>query len=255
MSAATLTNAARHEGRAQLGTLGSGNHFIEVQQDAEGALWLMLHSGSRGMGRAIREHHQRLAVKTEVGLHAIEADSPAGRAYLADMEWAIRFADENRLRMTRAVIEVLSDVLGVRAVEDSTFSCHHNHVRREHHHGEMWWVHRKGAIPAAMGEVGIIPGSMGSSSFHVEGRGHPEAIASSSRGAGRAMSRSEARRRISVHDVERQLSGVWFDHRRVRDFRDEAPGAYKDIGKVMRAQRDLTRIVRKLRPVLCYKGA
>ena len=128
-------------------------------------------------------------------------------------------------------------------------------VRRERHDGEPLWVHRKGAISAAVGEAGIIPGSMGSPSFHVAGRGHAEALASSSHGAGRLMSRAQARRSLSGRDVARQLSGVWFDRRRLDDLRDEAPAAYKDIGEVMRAQAELTRIVRRLEPVLSFKGS
>jgi tRNA-splicing ligase RtcB len=254
LSAAPLTNLARHDGRAQLGTLGSGNHFIELQRDDEGMLWLMLHSGSRSMGQAVRAFHERHAAVTEAGLVTIDAESDAGRAYLADMQWAIRYADANRQLMVRAVASVVADALGAASVDGSYFACHHNHVRREQHCGEAVWVHRKGAIPAAEGELGIIPGSMGSPSFHVAGRGHPDALASSSHGAGRAMSRGDARRRISVRDVERQLSGVWFDRRLIGELRDEAPSAYKDIGKVMRAQHALTRIVRRVQPVLCFKG-
>lgn len=254
-SAPGLRAIAVHDGRAQLGTLGSGNHFIELQRDDDGALWLMLHSGSRGMGPAIRAHHERRAVTTGAGLTALDAGDATGRDFLADVDWAIRYADANRSLMVRAVSSILADVLGAKVVEGSGFACHHNHVRREEHGGEPLWVHRKGAISAADEEAGIIPGSMGSPSFHVAGRGHAEALASSSHGAGRLMGRAEARRRISVRDVERQLSGVWFDHRRIDELRDEAPGAYKDIGQVMRAQADLTRIVRRLCPVLCFKGA
>jgi tRNA-splicing ligase RtcB len=132
--------------------------------------------------------------------------------------------------------------------------CHHNFIRRETHLGEALWVHRKGAVPAALGEAGIIPGSMGAASFHVEGRGCEEALCSSAHGAGRAMSRDAARRAIPVRELERQMRGVWFDRRRAALLRDEAPGAYKDVHAVMRAQRELTKVVRMLRPVLSYKG-
>lgn len=156
--------------------------------------------------------------------------------------------------MVRAVRGVLERVLGVHADEASYVSCHHNHVRRETHAGEELWVHRKGAISALGGEPGLVPGSMGSASFHVEGRGNIEALASSAHGAGRRMSRMEARRRLSGRDVQRELRGIWFDHRLASALRDEAPSAYKDIERVLRAQHDLVRIVRRLRPVLCFKG-
>jgi tRNA-splicing ligase RtcB len=133
-------------------------------------------------------------------------------------------------------------------------SCHHNHVRRETHTGEELWVHRKGAISAAAGEPGLIPGSMGTRSFHVEGRGCAEALASSAHGAGRRLSRTEARQALTPRDVLRELREVRFDHRLASSLREEAPSAYKDIDGVMRAQADLVRIVRRLRPVLSFKG-
>jgi tRNA-splicing ligase RtcB len=156
--------------------------------------------------------------------------------------------------MAERVAALVAERLGVGADWSSFVSCHHNHVRLEVHDGAVMWVHRKGAIPAALGERGIIPGSMGSPSFHVEGRGHEPALTSSSHGAGRAMSRGAARRTISRRELLRQLDRVLFDQRRAEQLRDEAPTAYKDIRAVMRAQRPLTRIVRTLHPVLSYKG-
>jgi tRNA-splicing ligase RtcB (3'-phosphate/5'-hydroxy nucleic acid ligase) len=245
LSAPALTALARREGRAQLGTLGSGNHFVELQADDAGTLWLMVHSGSRGLGPAIRAP----------GLVGVPADTDAGRAYLADLGFALAWADANRRHLVDAASAVLADVLGAAPRADTWIACHHNHVRREHVHGETLWIHRKGAIPAADGEPGVIPGSMGTSSYHVVGRGHADALASSSHGAGRAMSRSEARRRVSARTLVRELDGVWFDHRSTDVLRDEAPSAYKDIGQVMRAQHALTRVVRRLRPILAFKGA
>jgi tRNA-splicing ligase RtcB len=251
LSAPSLTALARREGRAQLGTLGSGNHFVELQADDAGTLWLMVHSGSRGLGPAIRAHHTR----GRPGLVGLPADSDAGRAYLADLGFALAWADANRRHLVDAASAVLADVLGATPCADTWIACHHNHVRREPVRGETLWIHRKGAIPAADGEPGVIPGSMGTSSYHVVGRGHADALASSSHGAGRAMSRSEARRRVSARTLVRELDGVWFDHRRTDVLRDEAPSAYKDIGQVMRAQHQLTRVVRRLRPILAFKGA
>jgi tRNA-splicing ligase RtcB len=143
--------------------------------------------------------------------------------------------------------------LGLRAIENSFFDCDHNHVVAETHFGQTLWVHRKGASRAGDREAGIIPGSMGTQSFHTEGRGNVDALQSSSHGAGRAMSRGEAHARIRSADFLRKMRGVWFDERHARQLIEESPDAYKDIRQVMKAQRDLTRIVRTLRPVLSYK--
>ncbi|MEO7734552.1 MAG: RtcB family protein [Kofleriaceae bacterium] len=249
-----LDAAARSIGRLELGTLGRGNHFLELQADDAGALWVMIHSGSRAMGQAIRDHHLRDATARGGGLRGLDADSAAGRAYLADLAWALVFADLNRQRIAAAVAAILADRLDVAAEPDSWCSCHHNHVRREVHDGEALWVHRKGAIPAALDEPGLIPGSMGTASYHVAGRGLAAALTSSSHGAGRRFSRAEARRRISARAVVSQLGAVWFDHRIADALRDEAPTAYKSIDAVMRAQTELTRVVRRVRPRLSYKG-
>jgi RNA-splicing ligase RtcB len=163
-------------------------------------------------------------------------------------------ADAGRRVMAAAACDVVRAALGVDADESLWVSCHHNHVRRESHGGETLWVHRKGAIPGAAGEPGVVPGSMGTRSYHVEGRGCAEAMASSAHGAGRRMSRTEARRALSAKDVTRELRGVWFDRRLAAGLRDEAPSAYKDVDAVLRAERELVRVVRRLRPLLCFKG-
>jgi tRNA-splicing ligase RtcB len=214
----------------------------------------MLHSGSRGLGQAIRDHHLAKGITGRSGLRFLEADSPEGDAYLQDVAWALAYADASRLAMATAVREVLGRVLGVGADETTYVACNHNHVRREVHDGEPLWVHRKGAISAAARERCLIPGSMGTRSFHVEGRGCLEALSSSAHGAGRRLSRTDACRTLSAKDVTRELKGVWFDHRLTSGLREEAPSAYKDVDAVLRAQHDLVRIVRRLRPVLCFKG-
>ena len=254
LSHPSLAGLARGDGRAQLGTLGSGNHFIELQADEEDRLWLMLHSGSRAIGPAIRAHH---AARAEPAGHlrALDAGTEAGRAYLADVAWALRYADANRRHLIDASVEAVAAAIGGRPEESSLVTCDHNHVRRETHRGAELWVHRKGAIAAGAGAPGIVPGSMGSPSYHVEGRGDPDALGSSAHGAGRALSRTDARRTISRRDLAQQLEGVAWDHRRADALRDEAPAAYKDITRVMRAQRDLVRVVRRLRPLLSYKAA
>ncbi len=255
LSSNPLERFRRHTAAAQLGTLGGGNHFVELQSDEEGRLWMMLHSGSRGIGQEILQRHVARAPRGETGLPFLEAESEAGQSYLADLSWGLRYAEANRRVMALATAEVVTDVLGAAPVEESWFTCHHNYIRHEAHEGTALWVHRKGAISAHAGELGIIPGSMGTPSYHVEGRGHGAALCSSSHGAGRCMSRAEARRSISTRKLEGEMKAVWFDHRKAEQLRDEAPSAYKDIGAVMRAQRELTRIVRRLHPLLSYKGA
>jgi tRNA-splicing ligase RtcB len=254
LSAPVLEALKRREGALQAGTLGRGNHFVELQSDVEGRLWLMLHSGSRGIGQAIRDHHLSRGVGGRSGLRYLDATTPEGTDYLADMAWAVDYAAWSRRAMVAAVCEVLKEVLGSDPDEGSYISCNHNHVRRETHEGEALWVHRKGAIAAAGGEPGLIPGSMGTHSFHVEGRGCAEALCSSAHGAGRRLSRTEARRRLSARDVTRELRGVWFDHRLATGLREEAPSAYKDVDAVLRAEHELVRVVRRLRPVLSFKG-
>jgi len=254
LSSDTLTSKRRRNGRAQFATLGRGNHFLELQSDDEGALWLMVHSGSRGVGHAIAHHHMSRCETESGGLTYLDPRSPAGAAYLADVGWARAYAHESRLGMIEAVEAVLGELFGVEPDPASRVSADHNHVRVERHFGEDLWVHRKGALPAGEGEPGIVPGSMGTGSFHTEGRGCAEALRSSSHGAGRRLSRTEARKDVRIRDFRRQMAGVWYDETMERRLVDEAPAAYKDVEAVMRAQRPLTRIVRRLRPRLVHKG-
>ncbi len=226
---------------------------MELQRDTVGALWLMLHSGSRGIGQAIRDHHCG-AADGGSRLAMLDAGGLAGAAYLGDLEWALDYARQSRRRMAEVVAMGTAETLGARAQWETYADCHHNFVRREQHGSRQLWVHRKGAISAREGEPGVIPGSMGSPSFHVAGRGNVASLCSSSHGAGRVMSRTEARRQVSVKALLRRMDGVLFDHRLLNRLRDEAPQAYKDIGAVMRAQKDLTRVVRRVEPMLVYKG-
>jgi tRNA-splicing ligase RtcB len=245
----------RREGRLEFGTLGRGNHFLEIQRDDDDQLWLLVHSGSRVMGPTIRHHYEARAERDASGLAWLDAESDLGRAYLEDADWAARYAEASRSRMVTAAIEVFVDHFGVDAETSARIEVDHNHVRRESHDDCMLWVHRKGAMGLAAGEPGVVPGSMGSESFHVEGRGCADALCSSAHGAGRMLSRSEARKRIAKRQLLREAQGVWFDHRLADRLREEAPSAYKDISAVMRAQQKLVRIVRRLRPVLVYKAA
>jgi len=254
LSAPSL-EARKSEASFQVGTLGSGNHFVELQTDEEGRLWLMLHSGSRGIGQAIRDHHLASCTTGRRGLRFLEAASPEGQAYLGDVGWALEYAEANRRALVDAVLDVVERALGVRGDESSRVSGNHNHVRRESHGGEDLWVHRKGAMSAARGEPGLLPGSMGTRSLHIEGRGCEEALSSSAHGAGRRLSRTDARRTLSARDVARELRRVFYDHRRAASLREEAPSAYKDVDDVLRAQHELVRVVRRLRPLLSFKGS
>ena len=254
LSTAALASVAAHDGRVEFATLGRGNHFLELQADEGGRLWAMVHSGSRAIGPAIHAHHLARARRAEVGLPSLPADDDAGRAYLADVAWAVAWAEASRDAMLDATASVLAAVLHARRAPSSRRRCVHNHVRRETHDGEALWVHRKGAVSAAAGEPGIVPGSMGTRSFHTEGLGSAASMASCSHGAGRALRRGEARRRITVRDLRREMGSVAYGRRRERDLVEEAPSAYRAVGAVLAAQRDLVRVVRRLTPVLVHKG-
>jgi tRNA-splicing ligase RtcB len=256
LSDPSLDAIAREEGALQLGTLGGGNHFVELQSDESNQLWLMIHSGSRAMGQAIRQHHVARAQQTSVpGLLALHAASTQGEAYMHDVEWARAYAAANRAAMGECVAHVLRSVLGASPVESMTVACDHNHVQREEHGGRLIYVHRKGAMPAAVGTPGVLPGSMGTLSYHVEGRGCENALNSSAHGAGRRFSRAAARETFSASDLKHQMRNVWFDPRKVHALREEAPNAYKDVRAVLRAQSELVRVTRTLRPLLAYKSA
>jgi tRNA-splicing ligase RtcB len=232
LSTDRLNTIATRDGRVQFGTLGRGNHFVEIQTDETDALWLMIHSGARAMGRAITEHHRAIAqtlAGANKGLLSLSGTSEEGLAYLHDVEWARLYAVENRLAMIRAIGSLFLDEFNVEMDWDTLIHADHNHVQAKTHFGASYWVHRKGAQAASEGEDGVIPGSMGTASFHVEGRGCPESLASSSHGAGRVLSRSDARRAIKPKRLHQQMDGIWFDHRIAPALCEEAPGAYKDI--------------------------
>jgi tRNA-splicing ligase RtcB len=254
LSDSSLSRAAERVGRVELGTLGRGNHFLEFQADTADRLWLMLHSGSRQMGQTITAFHVKHATPAGGGLFHLDAESDSGRAYLADLAWARHYSAANRRCMIERVCAVLERVFGTRPLWDTLLPCDHNHVQRETHGGREYWVHRKGAIRAGKDEPGIVPGSMGTFSLHVAGRGLAESLCSSAHGAGRARSRSESRARVQPRDLQAEMHGVVFDRRLTRQLCDEAPSAYKDLAAVMRAQRPLVRVVRQLRPLLVYKS-
>ncbi len=245
----------------QLGTLGGGNHFIEICLDTEDNVWLMLHSGSRNIGNELAERHistaKSLWVLSELpapDLAYFIQGTPEFEAYWKDLKWAQAYAKKNREVMMSRLMRVFNKLFNHREpfTPELAVNCHHNYVALEHHYGEEVFVTRKGAINAEAGSYGIIPGSMGAKSFIVKGRGLPESFNSCSHGAGRKMSRNAAKRAFNEADLERQTKGV--ECRKDRGVLDEIPGAYKDIKQVMRNQSDLVAIVAELKQVVCVKG-
>ncbi len=253
-----LKNKEPHK---QLGTLGGGNHFIEICLDTEQTVWVMLHSGSRGIGNLIGQLFIELARK-DMKKHFINLPDQ-DLAYLVEgtdhfddyveaMTWAQDYAAENRRSMMDAVLRVMREELRAFQLGEVAVNCHHNYCTHETHFGEDLIVTRKGAVSAKKGELGIIPGSMGARSFIVRGLGNPESFESCSHGAGRVMSRTAAQKRFTVEDHIAATEGV--ECRKDKDVIDETPAAYKDIDAVMAAQRDLVEIAYTLKQVVCVKG-
>ncbi len=246
----------------QLGTLGTGNHFIEVCLDQDDAVWFMLHSGSRGVGNAIGTHFIELAKKDaeahqrnlpDRDLAYFEEGARYFGDYVRGVGWAQKFARLNREVMMKNLIAAVKQVI-TRPFEShvEAVNCHHNYVQQEHHFGEDVFITRKGAVSAKRGELGIIPGSMGAKSFIVRGLGNPESFESCSHGAGRVMSRTRAKKLFTLDDQVRATEGV--ECRKDAGVIDEIPMAYKDIDAVMAAQRDLVEVVHTLKQVVCVKG-
>jgi tRNA-splicing ligase RtcB (3'-phosphate/5'-hydroxy nucleic acid ligase) len=244
-----------------LGTLGTGNHFIEVCVDERDRVWFMLHSGSRGVGNRIGTYFIELA-KHDMKRHIKDLPDQAlaylreGSDHFADyavaVDWAQRYAAANRELMMDAVIKAARGQLAPFELGEHAVNCHHNYVAREHHFGHDVFVTRKGAVRAGAGDLGIIPGSMGAKSYIVRGKGNRDSFCSCSHGAGRAMSRGEAKRRFTVEDHARATAGI--ECRKDEDVIDETPMAYKPIDKVMAAQADLVEVVHELHQVVCVKG-
>jgi tRNA-splicing ligase RtcB len=246
-----------------LGTLGTGNHFIEVCLDDREHVWFMLHSGSRGVGNrfgtffielAKQDMRQWMINLPDADLAYLPQGTEHFNDYVEAVHWAQDYALANRQLMMRNIIAAVGNSGLVPAFEATleVVNCHHNYVAWENHYGENVLVTRKGAVRAREGDMGIIPGSMGAQSFIVRGKGNPESFMSCSHGAGRAMSRSEAKRRFTVDDHMKATAGV--ECRKDADVIDETPMAYKPITAVMDAQKDLVEIVHTLRQVVCVKG-
>ena len=246
----------------QLGTLGGGNHFIELCIDESNGVWVMLHSGSRNIGKTIGEtaiHMARQIAEREErhlrdrDLAWLDEGSAEFDMYVEALRWAQDYAAHNRALMMHEVLIALREEFGREiATFENAVQCHHNYASVEEHFGQQVWVTRKGAVSARRGELGIIPGSMGTRSYIVRGRGNPDAFHSASHGAGRRMSRGKAKREFSVDDLRIQTEGV--ECRKDHAVLDEIPGAYKDIDQVMHHQRDLVEIVAELKQVMCVKG-
>ena len=247
---------------AQFGTLGSGNHFVEVCLDERDRVWTVLHSGSRGIGNQLATGHIR-AAKDLVRRWHISLEDPdlayfvrgtvEFDTYIADMLWAQRYAMASRARMADALNATLFAAAGG-GTEVRRINCHHNFTQRERHHGRDLWITRKGAIKAAAGDEGVIPGSMGTGSYIVTGLGNTASYTSCSHGAGRRMSRTAAKQRLSADSLRDAMRGRTWNHDRADALLDEHPHAYKDIDQVMHDQRDLVTVQHTLRQVLNYKG-
>lgn len=237
-----------------LGTLGGGNHFLELDRDADGGLWLLVHSGSRGLGAAIAAHHLRVAEETGVGaIPGLSADTPAGATCLEDIAWALSFAKANREALARSAAAVISEAWGAEP-SGTAVDVHHNFVAAELHFGRELLVHRKGAIAAPLGERALIPGSMGTASYLVEGLGAALSFRSASHGAGRVLTRREAREQLPLERFRHSMRRVVFDHRRVAALVEEAPAAYRDIREVLEDEADLVRPLTRLEPLAVLKG-
>ena len=255
---ATMERASR-----QFGTLGGGNHFVEACEDEQGYVWVVLHSGSRGVGNTIAKKHIAHA-KDLMADYFIELEDPdlaylvegtePFKRYIWDMLWAQDFAAKSRLVMLKAAVQAVLDATPEGGVAGPTINCHHNYTEREHHHGKNLWVTRKGAIRAREGDAGIIPGSMATGSYIVQGTGSAASYTSASHGAGRRMSRRQARDTLSTQELEDSMLGIsWNDD--PEGLLDESPGAYKDLDEVMENQKDLVTVQARLQPLLNYKGA
>jgi tRNA-splicing ligase RtcB (3'-phosphate/5'-hydroxy nucleic acid ligase) len=253
----------RRKVRNQFGTLGSGNHFVEVCLDERDRVWLVLHSGSRGIGNTLAMSHIETA-KGLMKLYFIDLPdpdlaylvegTPEFDAYIQDMLWCQSYAMGNREAMMNAALEQLFVMVGT-GTEVRRINCHHNYTEREHHHGHDVWLTRKGAIRARTGDLGVIPGSMGTRSYIVSGLGNPASYSSCSHGAGRRLSRSAARKTLTVESLVKEMGERAWDKGKAEALLDEHPMSYKDIDQVMADQADLVRVEHTLRQVLNYKGA
>jgi tRNA-splicing ligase RtcB len=255
LSTRALEHAREALARRHLGTLGGGNHFLELDRDAEGGLWLLVHSGSRGLGAAVAAYHARAA---ETGgratLDGLDTTNEQGAAYLNDLAWALAFARANREALAARALEVVADAVGIAVDASATVDIHHNFLARETWFGRELLVHRKGAVAVPAEALALIPGSMGTASYVVEGLGNEEAFGSCSHGAGRVMSRKEARAAIATKALARAMRRVAYPDALSRHLVEEAPATYRDITEVLEDQEDLVRRRLRLEPIAVLKG-
>lgn len=269
----TIVEKEYENALTQIGTLGGGNHFIEIQKGSDGHIWIMIHSGSRNLGYKVADYYNKLAVKLNEKWHSLvprewelaflPVDSDEGQTYLKEMEYCVDFARANRELMMERILSILGNQFNCAMYEivddwenvegNCLFNIAHNYASLENHFGENVWVHRKGATLARKGTIGIIPGSMGTKSYIVEGLGNPESFMSCSHGAGRKMGRKEAIRNLNLKEEQDKMEGIIGAPRTQGDL-EEAPGAYKSIEDVMRNQEDLVKILIELTPLAVIKG-
>jgi len=262
-----IINKEYNHARKQLGTLGGGNHFIELQKDEEGNLWVMIHSGSRNLGKQVADHYNKVAINLnekyfsqvpkEWQLAFLPIDSIEAEMYLSEMNFCLEFAYNNRKKMMYEIIGFVDEEFGniPNWKDNNILNIHHNFASLENHFGQNVYVHRKGATQAYEGQIGIIPGSQGTKSYIVEGLGNPESFYSCSHGSGRAMSRSSAIKNLDFEKEKKILDDQGILHGiRNRDDLDEASGSYKDIEVVMNSQKDLVKIIHTLQPLAVIKG-
>lgn len=244
-----------------LGTLGSGNHFIEVTLDETDTVWLFLHSGSRGIGNSIAMHHIKVSQDLmkkyfiqlpDADLAYLVEDTPEFDQYIVDLNWAQHFALLNREEMMDRLIHDFEHWIGSKVKEQERINCHHNFTQRENHMGQNVWLSRKGAIQADKGRPGLIPGSMGTASYVVSGKGYATSFNSSPHGAGRLFGRNDAKKRFTLEDMDKQMAGI--EYNRSAAFLDEIPSAYKDIDTVMADAQDLVEVKHTLRQIINVKG-
>lgn len=248
---AKLRRMFQQSGLQQLGSLGGGNHFIEIGSDEQDRVWVIIHSGSRGIGHDIAQHHMKLAAgstKAREGHYGFDTESSAGRHYIDDLNFCLDFALANRREMIRRVAGVLGKNLAGKADWDQLINRNHNHAELR----DGLWIHRKGATQAEAGMMGVIPGNMRDGSFIVRGKGNPEALWSSSHGAGRVMGRREAKQKLEMAEFTSAMKGI--TARVGSSTLDEAPMAYKDIFAVMELQKDLVEILAHVKPIINIKG-
>ena len=248
----------------QLGTLGGGNHFIEIQKDEDDCVWFMIHSGSRNLGKRVADYYNKKAVElctnwkqfdiVKQELAVLPIDTPEAKCYISEMNLCLEFAYANRMLMADSIIKSFIEIFPLFETK-GLINIHHNYATIEHHYNKDVWVHRKGATLARKGTMGIIPGSQGTCSYIVEGLGNESSLCSCSHGAGRKMSRMKAKQVLTVEEEAKRLNDLGIVHsiRNIDDL-DEAPSAYKDIDVVMEEQKDLVKILDKLSPLGVVKG-